>query len=207
MPVTMDAVVLEEDGVARHDIAALSQMMAEKFPGESRATARAALHILAMTRATLELVLERVEEADVQWAGPSEEIRNALVADLVELSGRLDLYEYAMAGLQPGDVVPSSVFPLLFLIEGDKTGRLPFFTPEWLTPFIVDNQRLELEQHRREVQSFFEELMVRTIELAQDPLPEMPSFSESSGPLMTGAMALAAGVAAIGLGYVFGRLR
>lgn len=207
MPAFVDALQVDADGIVRHDIAALSQMLREKFPGNAKLTARAAMHILAMTRATLQVVFAKAEEADVQWVGPSEELRESLIADLLELAGRLDLYEYQIAGLSPGDAVPLSVLPLLFLVEGDKTGMIPFFTPEWLTPFVVDNQLIELEQHRREVQGYFRELIERTIELVQDPLPDFPDLTEHSDAVKTGVVALMAGVAAIGVGYAFGRMR
>lgn len=205
MPAFVDAFRIESDGVLRHDIAALSEMMQRKFPSETKQTVQVAMHILAMTRATLVFVLKRAEEADVQWVGPSEEIRESLVADLLELAGRLDLYEFAMAPLRPDETVPPSVFPLLFFLEQD--GGVPFSTPEWLTPFIVDNQIIELEQHRREVQSFFRELMDRTIELVRDPLPGFADFSNVAEGMSPGQMALVGGIAALGIGYLLGRRR
>ena len=135
-----------DQGPPRHDVAAMIKALQTDFPASKR-SAGGVLKLLVVTEMARKDVLKRVvTEKDIEASQ-----RKRLVTDLTRFRSRLQAYARFLARVDSKGPPPPEVTPFLHSIPA-----LPHFTPDWLTPYTVDNQLQALEVHRDTTQSFLE---------------------------------------------------
>ena len=173
----------------RHDIGKIIREVRAKYPPEKR-TARNLLVLLEATRQARERSLRAIAARPAE--GVPEDQRQQLMRDLKRLGARLDLYAVSLSRVAPSDPMPESVRPLfhniLWTPETPATLRHP--TPDYTTPFKVDNAFGELGEFYSFQSDKFFEFLVDGIEDA----------GRATGTVVTGVVRGAA-AATVGSGW------
>jgi len=134
----------------KHDIPRVINQARAQFPSGKPETAREVLVLLEATRQAKGRSHRRISRLQTKsFFGDTPELqRKELLRELAGLDGRLALHAQALGKLKPTDPPPASLDPFLHNITWPKgtPPSLRHSTPDFATPFMVDNQAGELDR-------------------------------------------------------------
>ncbi|MEM6296586.1 MAG: hypothetical protein AAGA54_35295 [Myxococcota bacterium] len=133
----------------KHDVAAVIRRTRASFAQGRPTTAREALVLVEATRQAAHRSRQHIAglQTSSLWGDEPERQRATLLRALARLNVRLDGYAEALAAVAPSSPPPDAVAPLLrnLVWPKDTPTSLRHFTPDFATPFTLDNQAGELQ--------------------------------------------------------------
>lgn len=190
--------IIYDEGRPVHNVARLMEDVKAAAGPYHYWDARVALKLLAQTKAARSKVHRAVVRAKMQDTFGQ---KKRLIRELRELGERLDRYAEALGKVKPNDRIPGEVAPLVRKMPG--AGH---FTPDYLTPFTIENQTAvlerDLEQTQTLLQRFMEEavrLPSRVVDTATEAASAVAEEFRKGGELLKWALLGALGLGVVGI--------
>lgn len=164
----------------KHDLWAITTRVRAELKGKHDAR-----HLLVLWKATKRAHIRTYAAIASAWSQDADlqRQRKQLLQELNALDLRLGTYLTELAKLQPEDTISPAVRPLLFNVSGAN-----HFTPDFATPFSIDNRGSILAEYYKQHWSEFWRYFVA--ELQQVPR----LVAEGAAAVAEGTTAVAKGV-------------